>query len=197
MTDVGETLTADTSGIEEADGMANASFSYRWQAGDSDIAGAIGSTYTLVSADEGRTIRVRVSFTDDGGNPETLTSAATGEVAGPPAEPLTASLENTPESHNGTGAFTFELRFSEEVKLSYKTLRDHSFTVTGGTVTKARRMVKGSNIHWEITIEPDSDADVTVILPAAEDCGAQGAVCTRDGSRLSNQLELTVAGPGQ
>ena len=34
---VGETLTADTSGIEDADGLDNADFSYQWLAGDSDI----------------------------------------------------------------------------------------------------------------------------------------------------------------
>ena len=51
-------------------------------AGDSDISGATGSAYTLADADEGKTVKVRVSFTDDGGNEETLTSAATEAVAG-------------------------------------------------------------------------------------------------------------------
>ena len=37
---------------------------------------------------------------------------------------------------------------------SYKTLRDHAFTVTGGTVAGARRLDSGSdtpNIRWEIS----------------------------------------------
>ena len=79
---VGETLTADTSGIADEDGLDNAAFSYQWLAGDSDISGATGRTYTLADADEGKTVKVRVSFTDDGGNDETLTSAATEAVAG-------------------------------------------------------------------------------------------------------------------
>ena len=79
---VGETLTADTSGIADDDGLENVSFSYQWLAGDSDISGATGSAYTLADADEGKTVTVRVSFTDDGGNDETLTSAATDAVAG-------------------------------------------------------------------------------------------------------------------
>ena len=37
-------------------------------------------TYTLVDADLGKTLKVRVSFDDDGGNTETLTSAATATV---------------------------------------------------------------------------------------------------------------------
>ena len=76
--EVGETLTADTSRIADADGLTSVSYSYRWVRVDgtneTNIAGATGSSYTLVGADEGKGIRVRVSFTDDAGNPETLTS---------------------------------------------------------------------------------------------------------------------------
>ena len=76
--EVGETLTADTSRIADADGLTSVSYSYRWVrvdgSNETDIAGATGSSYTLVAADEGKGIRVRVSFTDDAGNPETLAS---------------------------------------------------------------------------------------------------------------------------
>ena len=80
MTRVGETITADTSGIADADGFTNATFSYQWLADDVEIAGATGLTYTLVAADEGKAISVRVGFTDDAGHEETLTSWATGTV---------------------------------------------------------------------------------------------------------------------
>ena len=112
----------------------------------------------------------------------------------PPA-PLTASIHAAPESHNGQDAFTFELRFSEEFKLSYKTLRDHAFTVDGGTVTRAKRITKGSNLRWRITVEPDGDGQVVITLPVTEDCAAEGAICTRDGRQLSEQVEWTVPGP--
>jgi hypothetical protein len=42
---------------------------------------AIGYSYSLTSSEEGQTVQVRVSFTDDGGNSESLTSKATGAVA--------------------------------------------------------------------------------------------------------------------
>ena len=86
---VGETLTADTTGIADEDGKANASFDYQWLADDSDIAGATGSTYTPVDGDEGKAIKVRVSYTDDAGNNETLTSEATDAVAARPNSPAT------------------------------------------------------------------------------------------------------------
>ena len=77
---VGETLTAETTGIADADGLDNAVFSYQWLADDADISGATGKTYALTEADEGKTVKVQVSFTDDAGNDESLTSAATEAV---------------------------------------------------------------------------------------------------------------------
>ena len=81
---VGETLTADTSGIADGDGIANATFSYQWLADDTDITGATGLTYTLTDSEESKAITVQVSFTDDAGNDESLTSAATEAVSAAP-----------------------------------------------------------------------------------------------------------------
>ena len=81
---VGQMLTASTSGISDSNGLINATFTYQWLADDTDITDATGSTYTLAAADEGKTIKVRVSFTDDSGHQETLTSAATVAVASAP-----------------------------------------------------------------------------------------------------------------
>ena len=321
---VDETLSALITGISDDDGLLGAVYSYQWLADDVAITDATGSTYTLVSGDLGKAIKVRVTFTDDGGNQETLTSAATaavaaaglyvrfaalngatltlifnatldegvtlpltafsvsvngtaqtpsavlvsastltltlttaaaagdtvtvaytkpdgqyfirdnqgrsadsfsgkavanstpaargqgdGEPAKAPNEPvevepeepanrLTASARSAPTSHDGSDAFTFELRFSETPKdgFSYKTLRYHAFTATGGSVIKARRLEPPSNVEWEITIRPDSDADVTIVLPVTTDCAAAGAVCAQDGRPLSSRLELEVPGPG-
>ena len=190
---VGKTLTAATSGIADEDGLDNVTFTYQWLADDTAIQGATGSTYTLVDADEGKAIKVRVSFTDDAGNEETLSSEATDPVT----VPLTASLENTPDTHDGQNVFTFELRFSEEPELSYRTLRDQAFTVAGGTVEKAKRITPGSNIRWRITVRPDGDGPVTITLPATTDCDAEGAICTGDGRMLSNRLVLTIRGPSE
>ena len=87
---VGEELTAGTPGIADEDGLENATFGYQWLAEGSDIPGATARTYTLSNSDEGKAIRVRVSFTDDAGNEEELTSAATDAVAAAgPSEPPT------------------------------------------------------------------------------------------------------------
>ena len=189
---VGETLTAGTSGISDSDGLTNATFTYQWLADDAAISGATGSTYTLEAADAGKAVKVRVSFTDDQGNTESLTSVATAAVTLPP---LTASAHGVPASHDGSAAFTFELRFSEEFPLSFRTLRDHAFTATGGEVVKARRLEAGKNVRWEITVRPDGDGTVTIVLPVTEDCASSHAICTEDGRPLSNRIAIAVSGP--
>ena len=81
---VGQTLTAATSGIADTDGLTGVSYSYQWVrvdgANETDIASATSSTYTLAIADNGKTIKVKVTFQDDASNSESLTSAATGNV---------------------------------------------------------------------------------------------------------------------
>ena len=83
---VGETLTVDTSAVSDDDGMTNAAFTYQWIRSEgatvTDIENETSASYTLADADVGNTIRARVSFTDDAGNPETLTSHATAAVTG-------------------------------------------------------------------------------------------------------------------
>ena len=193
---VGETLTANTTGIADSDGLINANFTYQWLADDTDITDATGSTYTLAAADEGKTVKIRLSFTDDRGHQETLTSTATAAVTAAPS-PLTVSVESAPTSHNGSDSFRIRVAFSEtpESGFSYTTMRDHAFTVTGGDVTGARRLVSGKNLRWEITVQPSGTADVTVLLPATTNCAAQGAICTDNDDKLSNSLTLTVNAP--
>ena len=197
---VGQMLTVSTSDISDSDGLDNANFTYQWLSNDgtsdSNISGASSSTYTLVESDEGKTIKVRVTFTDDRSHQETLTSTATAAVTAAPS-PLTVSVESAPTSHNGSEAFRIRVAFSETPRsgFSYTTMRDHAFTVTGGDVTGARRLVSGKNLRWEVTVQPSGNADVTVELPVTTDCTAQGAICTDNDEKLSNSLNLTVSGP--
>ena len=80
---VDQTLTLDTSEIADADGLTHASYTYlyQWIRNNSEIAGATGTSYTLVNADRDKTIKVKVSFLDDANNQESRISAATVAVA--------------------------------------------------------------------------------------------------------------------
>ena len=93
---VGQTLTAGTTAIMDADGLTSVSYTYQWivvatDNTETNISSATASTYTLVAADQGTTVKVTVSFTDDANNPETRTSAATAAVSAAPNTPATGA----------------------------------------------------------------------------------------------------------
>ena len=83
---VGETLTATQGTIADSDGItpgswfSNATTTVQWirvdGGSDSDISSATDRTYTLVTADEGKQVKVKVDFTDDDRNDESRTSDA-------------------------------------------------------------------------------------------------------------------------
>ena len=194
---VEQTLTANTSAIQDADGLQNVSYQYQWLAAGTAISGATGSSYTLTANEQGDTIQVRVSFNDDKGNAESRTSVATDAVAAKPV-PLTANFSNVPDSHDGSTEFTFDLTFSENFELSYVTLRDHAFTKDEQNedhVVAAQRKVQGSNQTWTITVKPPNNGAITITLPVTTDCTVSGAICTDDGRMLSNSNSVSISGP--
>jgi Ca2+-binding RTX toxin-like protein len=75
----GQTLSADTSAITDADGLG--SFSYQWLRDAVTISGGTGIDRLLTKEDVGATMSVRISYTDGGGEVETLTSTASSAVA--------------------------------------------------------------------------------------------------------------------
>ena len=160
---VGETLTADTSGISDADGLTNVSFSYQWirsdGSTDTNIAGQTTSKYTLVSADEGQTIKVRVSFTDDAGNQEMLTSAPTAAVAAPAQadsedEPSELSYltvvvtEDDSDPDNVVTTFTITWNDAEDCSASYNAYLDG---VVGDPIHLGSAASEGEQIAASLT----------------------------------------------
>ena len=194
-----ETLTADASDIEDVNGMTSATFAYQWVrdtgSSDTDIPGATGAAYAVSEADASYEIKVRVSFTDDAGFEEAVTS---NTVYVQPPQPLYGGFDagTVPTEHGGSGTtFTLELYFNQEPSLTPASVKDHVLTVTNGEVTAAARKTAGSNIRWVITLEPSGDDAVTVLLPLTSDCADQGAVCTQAAQMLSNSDTVTISGP--
>ena len=194
---VGGTLTASADGIEDADGLTGATFSWQWLSNDGntdrEIEGATGKTYTLAEADKGKTLKVRVTFTDDGGTQESLVSAATDAVA----VPLTVRFENVPAEHDGT-KFTFDLHFSENVKTGYVKVRDRAFTLDEADIIKAKRKnpkAANKNQSWTITVKPEGNERIRITLPAAVSCSDNKSICTFDERKLSHSTSASVQGP--
>ena len=150
---VGETLAADTSGISDADGLSNAAFSYQWErndgSGDAYIAGATGATYTLVDADEGKTIRVRVAFVDDRGHQETRTSAATAAIVpAPDSEPETEEEDGSIWSATMTAGLLYDGYGYSSFAGGAGELSDTAFDLDGVTYTIKTVVAWGGCTSW-------------------------------------------------
>ena len=180
-----------------ADGTATAGSDYT----------ATSGTLSFEPGETSKTIAVPITDdgVDDGGETFTLTlssasgadlddAEATGTIQNRET-PLTASFEDVPSEHDGSTAFTFRLRFSEQFPLSWRRLQDPRLTVAGGTLTTVSRGTQGENREWNLAITPDGSDDVTVTLAATADCAEDKAICTGNGRPLSHSLAATVAGP--
>ena len=160
-----------------------------------------GGGEVTVTLPAGRECPVSGAICTKGENRRQLTNTPAATVAGPAAaapavEPLTASFEGMPGEHDGAGAFTFRVAFSENIGISNRSLREDAFAVTGGRVTRGRRVDRRRDL-FEVTVRPDSAGGVTIALPAGRECAVPGAICTRGEPRrqLTNTLSATVAGP--
>ena len=171
---VGQTFTADTSDVDDADGKESSEFSYQWLADDVEIQGATDSTYTLVAADEGRTVKVRVSFTDDAGNEESLTSDATAAVAARPNTPVTGqpTIGGTVQVGETLTADTSDIDDADgrdNAVFSYQWLTDDAEIdgATSSTYTLAAAD-EGRTIKVRVSFTDDRGNDETLTSDATE-----------------------------
>ena len=85
----GMTLIAETTGIEDGDGITMVNWMYEWAYWDTstetaaDITGATANTYLLEDKDIDKAMVVKVSFTDDMSNPEGPLRSPPSRIVGP------------------------------------------------------------------------------------------------------------------
>ena len=146
----------------------------------------------------GRECGVSGAICTRGENWRQLANTPAATVAGPVDEAapavLTASFVEAPHEHDGETAFELRIGFSEGISIGFRTFRDQSLSVSGGSVKKAKRVDRRRDL-WEVTVKPGSLGDVTVTLEGGRACGTAGAVCTGDGRALSATISTTVPGP--
>ena len=188
-----DTVTVD---YATSDGSAEAGNDYT----------ATSGTLSFSAGETRKTISVAISDDTDNEGDETFTvtlsnaagadlgtQAATGTIRNRPVAPLTASFSGVPAEHDGS-EFTVDLTFSEGPDGGYRDVQK-AVKVSGGSINRANRKTKGSNVGWKLTVRPTGTDSLTITLPATTNCSAQGAICTEDGRRLSNSSSATVAGP--
>ena len=165
---VGETLTAGTSGIMDDDGLPS-SFDYQWVRVDTSnietvIAGATSGTYTPVAADVGATIKVAVSFTDNAGHAEgPLVSAAVGPVEDTPPTVTSIERQNPTTSPTNADSLTWRVTFNEAVA----NVGAADFTVSGTTATLTVAAVSGSSSRYDVTASGGNLANRTATVTLA------------------------------
>ena len=107
-----------------------------------------------------------------------------------PRAPLRARFEKVPLGHYRTAAFTLQLAFSEPIDTTAVAI-PQALMVTGGKLHSVQPVDDRSDL-WEITVTPDSNADVRLSLPPTTSCNDEGAVCTEDGRMLSQGVAVSV-----
>ena len=79
--------------------------------------------------------------------------------------------------------------------MSYRTVQNGLFDMTGGRIEKASRLVAGKNNGWSVRIAPSGLGDVTVRVKETTACDTAPGVCTADGRKLADELQVLIAGP--
>ena len=173
----GETLTANTDALDDADGLG--AFSYQWKAGGVAITGATSSTLTLTQDQVGKAITVDVRYTDGGSTFETVSSSGTSAV------------ENVNDAPTGEVTITGTARQGETLtantdalddpdglgNLSYQWLRDGS-------------AVSGATSSSYMLVEVDIGAQISVMVSYTDDGGTNESVTSVETSLVVSGHEL-------
>ncbi len=115
-----------------------------------------------------------------------------------PENSLIASFSGVPREHDGATKFSVRFHLSEEsAGLSFRTVHNGLFDVTGGEIVKAKRLTRGQNNGWHIDIMPDGLADVTLQVRETTACNVAPGVCTADGRMLTERLLADIPGPAK
>ena len=188
--EVGETLTAVTTGIMDDDGLTSPTYTYQWirvDGTEADIAAANSSTYTLGDADLGTTLKVKVTFDDDLGHTETLTSAATATVGAVATAPTVSTVDaptdlladagdaavtltwEAPEDDGGSAITDYEYRIDQTGEWISIGSTDTTHTVTGlvnGTeyVFETRAVTAAGSSAPSNRVEATPRAAVTLLV---------------------------------
>ena len=108
------------------------------------------------------------------------------------AEAFTARFANLPESHDGSGRFSFDVHFSKEAAFSWRLIAGGLLDIAGARIARVHRWNEGSDVDWTVWLEPTGDGDITIALPARA-CGTANAVCA-NGEPLAQAVSATVPG---
>lgn len=163
-----QTLTAGNT-LVDTDKLG--AITYTWKTGETTL--GTGTTYTVTTADIGKTLSVTASYTDGGGTKEAVSSAATAAVAkqgtvdpgtGTPGFNVDSGGDFTTSEAGDTAVFN--------VKLNTAPTRDVSVTFTSSDTTEgviSNPTLKFTSANWSIpqtfTVTGQNDNEVDGDVP--------------------------------
>ena len=169
---VGQTLTADVSGIADRNGLPDA-FDYQWYrsdgTNDTAIDGATGSSYLLTDSDLGGSIRVKVSFFDEHSYEETLFSDRTRSLNAPATgEPLPLETTRVLTASLIAGSFStatggFLAGYLGTASTLVGSLSPSTFTAEGTSYAVHQLYVSNMG-ELRLSLDKELDADFTLTL---------------------------------
>ena len=171
---VGRTLTVGTSDISDGngnskaeDGEAGFAYTYQWMRSvsgtDTDISGATLSTYTLTAADEGNTVKVKASFTDNAGYAEGPLTSNAYPSTGTVLAALTDATLSALTVNDGTGDLALSPAFAPGTFVYEAEVGNAVTTVTlSATVNHAGASVSGVTLGGTAIADSDFTDGITV-----------------------------------
>jgi VCBS repeat-containing protein len=188
----GQVLTASTSGIADVDGLVGVPFNHQWQVsadgltGWVDISGATASTYTLDSAQVGKYVRDKVTFTDQGGTLETLFSAASSSIAG--VVPQVDSISRAGSAAVSGSATSVVYNVTFNVAVTGVGADDFLLTTTAGNAAGVISSISGSGSSYQVTVNTlTGDGDLRLDLKSSGTGIASGSATAIAGGFTAGQ----------
>ena len=166
---VDDELTATAQGVDDPDGLPTSSdWNWQWQSSTSqgtwtDISGATASEYTPTGEVAGHLLRVKLTFTDDEGNAEELTSDPTGDAVVADGALWSAAIKAGEQEnrHDLFGTTTLngwkpsgEWSTPGEITDDRFNYNGHDFALTGLYVTH-----NGGQVSLTIELDPAASGD--------------------------------------
>lgn len=111
-------------------GAPSPTFTYQWQRSGTNISGATASTYTLVQADVGSTIRCVVTATNSGGSAAANSNSTATVAATVPGAPTSVTA-------SATGSSTASVSWTAPASNGGANITQYNISWTGGSTTSA------------------------------------------------------------
>lgn len=205
---LGQLLSVDTSTLSDADGLGTLAF--EWQSSTTSdgtfLPFSSASTCTPTSAELGRYLRVRVTYTDARGTPESVVSAAVGPVIVANSSPTgTVIVQGTPRvglllevdastlvDADGLGTFSYEWHAADTADGPFAKLLTTANLIVPGTAEGKFLRVLVTYVDGLGAQETFASAAVGPVAPG--NVAPEGVVEIRGAVRVGEQLTADATG---